>query len=606
MTNNNEPMLRSIDEIRGETFFVPAYQRGYRWTVRQVEELLNDVYQFTTDPNLRPDGFYCLQPVVVARHGNEWELVDGQQRLTTIHLILSYFNQRVVEEYRKPQFSLRYETRPESGEFLETREIARRKENIDFAHMTAAFEAIAAWFKADKRASRVNDIESAFLHKVKVIWYEVGGEAKPMEVFRRLNVGKIPLTNAELVKALFLRARNFTGEGERAMQLHQLRIAQEWDAMERRLQDDAFWYFFSNDEPGPNRIEFILKLRSADFGRDVALDGDKSALFLAFDHRLVDGRTARDEWDEVKRIFARLEEWFNDRYYHSVIGFLAAQKSQGKQASIRDVLRLAQDCKAKRAFRQSLKDRVFQKLLGQSREIVAQQEGGIEGFIQGFLDALDYDDDGAVIRNTLLLFNLASLLEPEKGTTRFPFDHFKGDKWDIEHIRSVQSRMPERVDDRKRWLDNVFAYLADGRTTGEVAGSGSGVASTVLARARLLRETEPFDNNAFPGVFEELLGVFDPNFSPEGDDGIGNLTLLDAGTNRSYRNAMFPVKRATVLLQDKAGKFVPICTRNAFLKYYSRKVNNMLTWSRDDATDHATAIRKTLAGFFGQTPGSAQ
>jgi hypothetical protein len=91
---------------------------------------------------------------------------------------------------------------------------------------------------------------------------------------------------------------------------------------------------------------------------------------------------------------------------------------------------------------------------------------------------------------------------------------------------------------------------------------------------------------------------YDPGSDAEVDNGIGNLTLLDAATNRGYGNAIFPHKRRKVIALDKAGKFVPLCTKNAFLKYYSPKINEMLIWTRKDSASHQQAIVESLTRFF--------
>jgi uncharacterized protein with ParB-like and HNH nuclease domain len=85
---NNDLQLRSVSDLLKESFFIPAYQRGYRWTVRQVTDLLQDVFAFMNEKRRAQGEFYCLQPVVVAHRDGEkrWELIDGQQRLTTIFL----------------------------------------------------------------------------------------------------------------------------------------------------------------------------------------------------------------------------------------------------------------------------------------------------------------------------------------------------------------------------------------------------------------------------------------------------------------------------------------------------------------------------------------
>lgn len=78
---------KPIKDIRG-TFYIPAYQRGYRWERTQVKTLLNDLYQCMEANGQEKD--YCLQPVVVQKKGVQkkgelkYDLIDGQQRLTTI------------------------------------------------------------------------------------------------------------------------------------------------------------------------------------------------------------------------------------------------------------------------------------------------------------------------------------------------------------------------------------------------------------------------------------------------------------------------------------------------------------------------------------------
>src|SRR6202012_1103570 len=99
---------------------------------------------------------------------------------------------------------------------------------------------------------------------VQVIWYELDpSDLKPIDTFIRINLGKIPLTNAELIKALFLQERNF-GKSE-AARLMQLEIAQEWDHIENQLQDENFWWFLNRaGNNASSHIEFIFDIMQAD------------------------------------------------------------------------------------------------------------------------------------------------------------------------------------------------------------------------------------------------------------------------------------------------------------------------------------------------------
>ena len=121
----NKIELKSVKELLGMKFFIPSYQRGYRWTEQQVNDLLNDVNGFKPmKDELGNESWYCLQPLVVANMederkkeynlpNDEWfEVIDGQQRLTTIFIILKLLD-------GDNSFSLKYQTRPKSEVFLE-------------------------------------------------------------------------------------------------------------------------------------------------------------------------------------------------------------------------------------------------------------------------------------------------------------------------------------------------------------------------------------------------------------------------------------------------------------------------------------------------------
>lgn len=591
----NPLVLRAVEKLLGESFYVPRYQRGYRWDPTQVVELLSDVWEFIRKPTSE---FYCLQPVVVAPRDGAWELVDGQQRLTTLFLILSFFNERLTLPYRRKLYSIEYETRPNSAAFLSDPQPGQANENIDFFHMVAASKAIRTWF-SDKM-SHVSDVESAFLLRVQVIWYELGPDAKPVEVFQRLNIGKIPLTEDELVKALFLRASNFPGEDRRLLQLQQLQIAQEWDTMERRLQEDNFWYFLTNQHRGSNRIAFLLELYATTIRRANDHPWQGTDIFHTVAQRLSEpGAKAWLEWQQVKGIFSALDEWFRDDTLHHLVGFLASRESTEPHAAIRAVTELASSAANKREFRKSLKKDIFSRIFygGQSKQVDFSVID-LPSVIRQKIGELDYSSDRAVIRNVLLLFNLASILESSAGT-RFPFGAFKREAWDIEHIRSVQSRMPQRVDEQKRWLVLFMEYLSGVAMPGAVPSEERYKdQKNFIEKAQALLNAEKFDSEAFSAYFSLVQRTYDPYQSPESDNSIGNLTLLDAATNRGYGNAIFPIKRKMIIGLDKKGQFVPLCTKNAFLKYYSRHLDQMLVWSKADADAYANAICEQLTAFF--------
>ena len=124
-------------------FFIPSYQRGYRWDSTQVTDLLDDLFEFMKSGT----GKYCLQPVVVKKKSDNdkvWEVIDGQQRLTTIYIILSRLRKSITSI--KP-YKIEYQTRQESKKFLEELTAIEDNSNIDFYHISNAYKVVDDWIE---------------------------------------------------------------------------------------------------------------------------------------------------------------------------------------------------------------------------------------------------------------------------------------------------------------------------------------------------------------------------------------------------------------------------------------------------------------------------
>lgn len=270
----NSLELKTIADLKDRFFFVDSYQRGYKWKKEQVQALLDDIDEFSPE---NASDFYCLQPVVVKwtslpGHSDGpyyWELIDGQQRITTIFIILCYLK---GERF----FKLHYETRTESTDFLNqlcslngTASPAPELKTIDSHYFYETYKTIATWF--EKKVEIPGFVErwtANLLNHTKVIWYSIRSIAgktprqQSIEIFTRLNQGKIPLTDAELIKALFLQnVIKAYPVPEIALQ-KQLEMASQWDLIEQSLQDEDFWAFLSPHQRTNKytRIELIFDL----------------------------------------------------------------------------------------------------------------------------------------------------------------------------------------------------------------------------------------------------------------------------------------------------------------------------------------------------------
>jgi len=560
---------KSIGELLEYEFFIPSYQRGYRWTKREVEDLLNDVRDFIKKPGKKENEWYCLQPIVVKKTNSHYEVLDGQQRLTTIFLILKHLTP-FIESERKC-FSIEFETRTnrksDSANFLQNigdKTEEESKTNIDYFHIFKAYETIKDWFKEKANSGEI-EFKKPFLESTKVIWYEVTSDKDSIEIFTRINMGKIPLTNAELIKALFLNSSNFPNAESEELRLRQLEIASEWDRIEYSLQNEELWYFINNSENKlPTRIEHIFNIMKGIEG--VQNGNDQYATFRFFSEKFKSN--TKDEidknWKEIKKIFQTIEEWFSDRELYHKVGFLITAGEE-----ITDLLKEVKS-KQKKEFKKLLDERIADK-------------------INCNLENIEYGDSR--IKNILLFHNIQTMLSNTNETSRFPFDRYKKEKWDIEHIHAVATEMPKNKQHRIDWLNNSKKYINDDNDL------TTSISDFVSSYDEKIKDA--------PESFDELANSILEYFSKKGEtetniNDLSNLVLLDSGTNRGYKNAVFPVKREIIINKEKEVTFIPICTKNVFLKYYTRDPEQMTFWDKKDRSAYFDDIKKVISEFNGK------
>jgi len=617
---DNKIELKSVKELLGMKFFIPSYQRGYRWTELQVKDLLNDIWEFSQKKKQEYE-FYSLQPLVVKCKDNDilqkikeakslkevesllkgsWEVIDGQQRLTTIFIILSELKENV--------YSLEYETRKGSKEFLKNIEDNKKDDNIDYYHICQSKQTVSAWLSKDKDKDedKKTKFKDVLLNNVRFIWYESVDE-DPIKVFTRLNIGKISLTNAELIKALFLNRSNFGGKDAEHLKLRQQEIASEWDNIEYTLQNDEFWLFLhEKDYNRPTRIDFIfdliceqnsLKLED-ELYKSIGNDDYRTFRYF-YEYFRTDSSNIEDCWKKVKKYFQTFKEWFDDLELYHYVGYLRCPlKKKEKVIDIKDL---------------------YDKWIGTKDIFVKFLREKIKERIKDCNDlAKQYEVDGGPAKTTcrslLLLHNIQTVINQNNKLSskeeyklpafyKFPFHLFKNENWDVEHIDSNTINGLENEKDQKEWLK--YSVLG--------AKPSEELKNEIIA---FLRN----DNGKKP--FEDLCQEIEKDnqseswHNPEQDKNkVWNFVLLDAGTNRGYGNALFPTKRRCIIekdqgkncliddetlevsLQDGAIAFIPPVTKNVFLKYYNTSIDNLREWNESDAKAYKENILNTLSVF---------
>lgn len=93
MSTTIEVNKESVETLLGsgkmKPFVIPEYQRPYAWTDEQVETLFEDLWEFTvTNGGTEREGSYFLGSIVAFENNGEQEIIDGQQRITSLFLLL--------------------------------------------------------------------------------------------------------------------------------------------------------------------------------------------------------------------------------------------------------------------------------------------------------------------------------------------------------------------------------------------------------------------------------------------------------------------------------------------------------------------------------------
>lgn len=585
---------KSIGSIRGN-FFVPAYQRGYRWTKDDVQRLLDDVWE-----SKQENRDYSLQPVVVKPIGDyateadntdqpEWELIDGQQRLTTLYLIFKFMKDKKWRINTAP-YTLRYATRPNSANYLQTLDPLLASTNIDFFHLRQAYEKIEQWFTdgldAFDQEERANDFFGHLTKKVKIIWYQVASapHLSPMEntaesiaLFTRLNVGRIPLTDAELIKAALLSAvrKHPTDRSHE--------IAAQWDGIERDLHQSDIWAFVSGldvnsgDEKYPTRISLLLntladeKEKPTTYKRYHTFDTLRSNIEQDFS----------EFWKRVVALHAQIMGWYEQSRIYNKIGFLVACK-----VPFSEIVKMATN-PADRKPKKSEFEVLLEKRI---REHIKVKDADLED--------LSYEEKKRGYPKLLELLMLLNVETSTRAYQWFPFSRHVGQTWSLEHIHAQNAQDLNKTEQWLSWLKHHKSAL-EAVISEENSININKIQHDMDAAVAAIKAEKAgnYTSEKFSELSARVLEML--NIDDEPDHSIRNMALLSSKDNSRLSNSVFEVKRQMILELDRVGKYVPMCTRNVFLKYYSdADAQQPHFWSDKDKASYIKTIRDLLKNYL--------
>lgn len=363
--------LKSIVDFENNNinFYIPSYQRGYRWKKRQVSQLIDDIDAFTPTES---SPFYFLQALAVAKdiENNRVNVVDGQQRITTLKLILG-------EDSAKLQIGYARE--------------ANKALDMHFKNMAKdVIEEKLGRIGSERRTEFCKKIKE----RCRFLYYEVE-KAKELSTFNDLNSGKIPAKDSELVKCVMLTLGN-----DEASNVTKAR-ADEWDDIERMLNNNSFFSFITPRNTWKEDDGMTVLLRYAGL---IPTKTEQEEEVFPFLTRILDELKTKSRmtiWKMIYSALSRLLEWYNDPLMYHAFGAIVHQRNN-------------KDIKPK--TRKEILDAIEKMAEYKPKE-----------------DKNDYSNWGEDLFNYLLFSNVAFCWKRWPYRYSFEM-HRKVDAWSIEHI----------------------------------------------------------------------------------------------------------------------------------------------------------------------------
>lgn len=488
-------------------FNVPSLQRTYRWGEKEITLLLNDLYEFYNTNEDSTNDFYPLQPLILKKNKNYdcYDILDGQQRLTTIKLIGAYLKSK-DHNLNACNIDISYESRSNVEEiFLEIDKNSddnlsdKYKDKMELYYISKAFACIENWFEPFKKnGKKKSNNEEAKRRREDSIYkvlfddgsksrfyvYELEDDADEKKIFQNINQGRISLSSSELIKPLFLGSVFETDDNvdkysfvntrdgygifipivktkeKQALINLQKTIAQEWNDIETCFLHNEFYYFICPQKArSANRMDFLFEIAKNRYN-----ECNRTTFDIFYDElKTNEGEKLIDSilsvWNDIVKCFNRLQKAYYDYDAYHLIGYCNTQKKI-------DISNILSNYCLEKINIQQLKDEVKRKIksdikyddLYKEDGNIGDEKNGNKAYDNPTIDSLDYNQNKDKIKRILLLHNLQAY---SSSHIRFPFDKYDdGREYDIEHIHA---KADDKADKKSRieWLKTNFLDLKE-------------------------------------------------------------------------------------------------------------------------------------------------
>ncbi len=597
----------------GQLYNIPEYQRGYKWTEQQVEQLLKDTHEFETGGD--NDLFYCLQNITLVEKDGNFNVVDGQQRLTTLTLLLSYFN-----EFTLVKNKINYSVREASNKFLQ--QITSNENEIvnkvleshsfeafsegtnydyqDVYFMFTALRTIDNWFVENNIDK--NTFKTKLLNNVKLIVNRISG-IEEQELFMNLNAGRVHLDGSDLIRAILITRvakqemeEYDSSEVKNVVRLNERRVRIGWELDDINTwwsRDEVKSYFksFTNVETGEKEtikfnhekhpINLLYKLYAE-------LKKEKSIRLAMFETKSTD---ALSLYVSIIDLHRTIKDWFEDREIYHFLGFLFSLRV----VNFSKIWEKWNSEKFTRLdFIDFLKGEIKKAVFGSESNEGAEENSGITFWLNKIKD---YNSETPTywkgipeLQKILLLLDIIEhSKEKEKGVP-LPFLkplYFKNYKEDEEHI---YPSTPFDITEKKfKDLKDPMKSIEDYLNKLNVGYEDDKLIKWDIKNVEWQDFTAEEKN-------EKLISLKNEIHQKRPINSIGNLVLLHLSINRGFGNDYYADKRICVINNTENGHYVRQHTLKVFVK--QTESSDLNDWTMQDITSNANKIYNVLSDFF--------
>jgi len=587
-----------LRQKNAKKYYIAPYQRGYKWASSSSNDavcvLISDLIDAANKPNIE----YYLQFITtkVSKINNEpvLEVIDGQQRLTTLTILLSVL-EYIIGDGKKAVSNdlLSYEVRPNVTVFFQKHiyqnigtlisdtwedfkdKYPENDEQDIFYLFNAArkiHDMLFEKFKKDNDAYK--KFKEYLLEKVIIILNHVEKTINCEEIFSNLNDNRVELTSSELIKGLILTNRTRETPNNEAEIIYEEKMeiraimGRQWDEISHWAnRDDINEFYFSGSGNVLDKLLLLLALDNVSNKIENKLS--KNAVFNYFQSEIKKNNiTARELFVKLKELKSILNEWYNDNEIYNSLGYLFFRKNLNKK-TITDYLPFIRNSKPE--IKKELKNTVFNIL------------DKID------IDKLDYNMDSEDIHNLLLAINVFGY----EG--RFEFSAFNNKFWSLEHIFPQN---PEELGDNLKQKDiSSLKSLCDNKL-----GDFEKVKDILRKFEEMIKNVEDVYNSLSDKMnketctlsLEEKKVLYSLIKSKELHS-IGNMALLTGSDNSSNGRGMFDDKRYNIVERISKGSFVPKHTYDVFSKLFSKEtIPDLTVWTPTDIEAHFEWIKEKI------------